>query len=114
MHASPLIVWYNTPGNIIILLTAFGFAYGMPYGVNATYMTESFATNIRGTAVGGSYNIGRIGAILAPTAIGFIATQYSIGLGLVIMAVAYVLTGLIPALFIREKMYDPSQGQAAS
>lgn len=109
----PLIVWYNTPGNIIILLTAFGFAYGMPYGVNATYMTESFETSIRGTAVGGSYNIGRIGAIMAPTAIGFIATQYSIGLGLVTMGVAYLLTGLIPLLFIREKMYDPSSRQAS-
>ena len=77
----------------------------------ATYMTESFETSIRGTAVGGSYNIGRIGAIMAPTAIGFIATQYSIGLGLVTMAVAYLLTGLIPAFFIREKMYDPSSRQ---
>jgi AAHS family cis,cis-muconate transporter-like MFS transporter len=31
---------------------------GILYGVNATYMTESFASRFRGSAVGGAYNIG--------------------------------------------------------
>lgn len=109
----PVIIWFQTPGNIIVLLTVFGFLYGVPYGVNATYMTESFETHIRGTAVGGAYNLGRIGAALAPWLIGVVATQYSIGLGIMMMGVAYLLTGLIPALFIREKMYNPQQPGAA-
>ena len=58
----PVIVLYNSPGNIVYLMTIFGFLYGIPYGVNATYMTESFETRIRGSAVGGAYNVGRIGA----------------------------------------------------
>ncbi|MEQ1693131.1 MAG: MFS transporter, partial [Gemmatimonas sp.] len=103
----PIVVMFNTPGNIVILLTIFGFLYGVPYGVNATYMTESFETSIRGTAVGGAYNIGRVGAAVAPALIGFIATRQSIGVGLMVMGGAYLLTGLIPALFIREKMFDP-------
>ena len=105
----PLIVSYRSPGNIVILLTIFGFLYGVPYGVLATYMTESFETKVRGTAVGGTYNIGRVGAAVAPWLIGLIATQYSIGLGLVVMGGAYFMTGIIPALFIREKMYDPQK-----
>jgi AAHS family cis,cis-muconate transporter-like MFS transporter len=105
----PVIVKLHTPENIIVLLTVFGFLYGVPYGVNATYMTESFETHIRGTAVGGAYNIGRIGAAIAPWLIGVIATRYSIGLGLIVMGGAYFLTAIIPALFIREKMYDPQQ-----
>ncbi len=104
----PIVVLLNSPGNIVALLTVFGFLYGMPYGVNATYMTESFPTGIRATAVGGAYNIGRIGAAIAPPLIGLIATHYSIGLGLMVMGGAYLLTGIIPALFIREKMHDPS------
>jgi len=92
----PVIVLLHTPGNIIVLLTAFGFLYGVPYGVNATYMTESFETPIRGTAVGGAYNIGRVGAAIAPTLIGG----------------AYFLTGIIPGLFIPEKMYDPQESRA--
>jgi AAHS family cis,cis-muconate transporter-like MFS transporter len=110
----PVIVQFHTPENIIVLLTIFGFLYGVPYGVNATYMTESFETEIRATAVGGAYNIGRVGAAVAPWLIGIVATSYSIGLGLIIMGGAYFLTGIIPALFIREKMYDPQQSKAAA
>ncbi len=104
----PIVVLLHSPGNIVALLTVFGFLYGMPYGVNATYMTESFPTAIRATAVGGAYNVGRIGAAIAPPLIGLIATHYTIGLGLMVMGGTYLLTGIIPALFIREKLHDPS------
>jgi len=103
----PVLVALHTPATIVPLLTLFGFLYGIPYGVNATYMTESFSTEIRATAVGGAYNIGRAGAAVAPALIGQIATQYSIGLGLMTMGAAYLLTGIIPALFIPEKLHDP-------
>jgi AAHS family cis,cis-muconate transporter-like MFS transporter len=103
----PLLVLWHTPGNIVYLMTIFGFLYGMPYGVNGTYMTESFEARIRGSAVGGAYNVGRIGAAIAPAAIGFLATNGTIGLGFLVMGVAYFLGGLVPALFIREKLYDP-------
>ncbi|MDR2001336.1 MAG: MFS transporter [Zoogloeaceae bacterium] len=103
----PIIVIYNTPENIVYLLVIFGFLYGVPYGVNATYMTESFETKIRGSAVGGAYNVGRIGAAIAPAAIGYLATEGSIGIGFLVMAGAYFFCGLVPALFIREKLYDP-------
>lgn len=103
----PIIVTFNTPGNIVVLLTIFGLLYGVPYAVNATYMTESFETKVRATAVGGAYNVGRIGAVIAPALIGVIATRYSIGLGLMLMGAAYLLAGVVPALLIREKMFDP-------
>jgi len=103
----PFLIMYHTSGNIIILLTIFGFLYGMPYAVNATYMTESFPTNIRGTAVGGAYNIGRVGAATAPIIIGIIAESKSIGFGLGLLGISYALTALTPALFIKEKIYDP-------
>lgn len=105
----PVVVIFHNPGNILILLTIFGFLYGIPYGVNATYMTESFETHIRGTAVGGAHNIGRIGAAVAPVTIGFMAVKSSIGAGFLIMGVAYFICALIPALFIKEKMYNPQQ-----
>ena len=103
----PIIVYYHTPHNILYLLTLFGFLYGVPYGVNATYMTESFEVKIRSTAVGAAYNFGRVGAAVAPLSIGFVASVHSIGMGFVIMGGAYFLAGIIPALFIREKMHDP-------
>ena len=105
----PVIVYFNSPGNIVYLMTIFGFLYGVPYGVNATYMTESFETKIRGSAVGGAYNLGRMGAAVAPATIGYLATEGSIGLGFLVMGGAYFLAGLIPLFFIKEKLYDPQK-----
>jgi AAHS family cis,cis-muconate transporter-like MFS transporter len=103
----PVIVLQGSAQNIAYLLVIFGFIYGIPYGVNATYMTESFETGIRASAVGGAYNIGRVGAAFAPAVIGYLATTGSIGGGLMLMAVAYFFCGLIPAFFIPEKLHDP-------
>ncbi|NMX90545.1 MULTISPECIES: MFS transporter [unclassified Pseudomonas] len=105
----PVIVLYQSPDNILWLLIAFGFLYGIPYGVNATYMTESFEAKFRGSAVGGAYNIGRIGAAVAPAAIGFLASHGSIGVGFLVMGAAYFICGVIPALFIRDKQFDPQK-----
>ena len=105
----PVIVLFQSPENILWMLILFGFLYGIPYGVNATYMTESFEAKFRGSAVGGAYNIGRIGAAVAPAAIGFLASHGSIGVGFLVMGAAYFICGVIPALFIRDKQFDPQK-----
>ena len=107
-----IIVLFHNQTNILYLLVIFGFLYGMPLGVYSTYMSESFPTNIRGTALGTAHNVGRIGSTIAPATIGFIATQGSIGLGFIVMGAAYLICAL-PTLFIKEKMYDP-QGNIAT
>ena len=107
----PVVVYFHTAENIGWLMLSFGFLYGIPYAINATYLTESFPTSIRGTAVGGAFNIGRIGAIFAPIAIGYLATHNSIGAGLLLMGVAYFLCGLIPTLFIKDRLYDPQKAE---
>lgn len=103
----PILVFCNTTLNIQWLLLIFGFLYGIPYGINATYMTESFATNIRGTAIGGSYNLGRIFAASGPLVVGCMAQGGSIGQGFLIMAVAYLVCGLLAAVYIKDKIFDP-------
>ena len=62
----PILISFATPANIPYLLLVFGLLYGAPYAVNATYMSESFPTSIRGTAVAASYNVGRIGSTISP------------------------------------------------
>jgi len=104
----PVLLIFQTPGTIVVLMIVFGFLYGMPYAVNATYMNESFPTHLRGTATGGAYNIGRVGSMAAPLLIGIIADHYTIGLGLSVLGIAYALAALVPFFFIKEKMYDPS------
>jgi Sugar phosphate permease len=106
--AIPIIMNVSTASNVAYLLLIFGFLYGAPYALIATYMSESFPTNIRGTAYGISYNIGRIIAISAPLFIGFVASTYSIGAGLAILGIAYLICAVAPGLFVPEKMYDPT------
>jgi AAHS family cis,cis-muconate transporter-like MFS transporter len=72
-------------------------------------MAESFPTNVRGTAMGGAYNVGRLGAAVAPAIIGYLASGGSIGLGFLVMGAAYFICGVIPSLFIKEKQFDPQK-----
>ncbi len=110
----PLLVFYGNASTIAYLLLVFGFLYGAPYAVNSTYMSESFPASVRGTAVGAAYNLGRIGATLSPLLIGYAASQYSIGLGLALLAVSYLACALVPGLFIAERQFDPSAVKQAA
>ena len=110
----PVIIFFNTPDNIAYLLITFGFLYGIPYGVNATYMAETFSTDVRGTAIGGAYNMGRLGAAIAPATIGIIAAGGSFTMAFIVMGGAYFIAGVIPGLFIRERQYDPQQSSLVS
>jgi AAHS family cis,cis-muconate transporter-like MFS transporter len=103
----PILIYAATPASVAYLLLIFGFLYGAPYAVNSTYLSESFPTSVRGTAVGTSYNLGRIGSTISPLLIGWVATDYSIGLGIGLLGVSYAICAMIPGLFIRERMYDP-------
>ncbi|TCM66963.1 AAHS family cis,cis-muconate transporter-like MFS transporter [Acinetobacter calcoaceticus] len=105
----PIIIFFNTPDNILYLLVIFGFLYGIPYGVNATYMAESFSTDVRGTAIGGAYNIGRVGAAIAPATIGFLASGGTFAMAFIVMGAAYFIAGILPGLFIRDRQYDPQK-----
>lgn len=103
----PVLIYSATPANIPYLLLVFGLLYGAPYAVNATYMSESFPASVRGTAVGTSYNLGRVGSTISPLLIGTVATTYSIGFGIGLLGVSYAICALIPGLFIKERQYDP-------
>jgi AAHS family cis,cis-muconate transporter-like MFS transporter len=109
----PIFVFKATPDNVTYLLLGFGLLYGAPYAVSITYRSESFPARIRGTAVGGAYNLGRIGATVSPLLIGLAATTYSIGVGIGLLGVAYAVCALVPGVFVHEQMYDPSAVQEA-
>jgi len=101
----PVIIFWHTRENIIYLMFVFGFMYGVPLGTIGTFMSESFPTSIRGTAVGGSYNLGRFCAGAAPVVIGYLATQFSIGIGFLVVGAVFFLSG-VTALFIPDRLHD--------
>jgi AAHS family cis,cis-muconate transporter-like MFS transporter len=104
----PVLIYAARPANIAFLLLMFGFLYGAPFAINATYMSESFPAKIRATGMSTAYNVGRIGAALSPLLIGFAASRYSVGFGIGLLGISYAVCALIPGVFIREKMFDPS------
>lgn len=105
--AIPVIIHYANAGNVAVLMLILGLLFGAPMGINSTYLAESFPTSVRGTCVATSYNIGRIGSMSSPLMIGYVSTNFSIAYGLALLGIAYAITGIIPALFIRGSLYDP-------
>ena len=103
----PVIIFLHTRENIVWLMLFFGFLYGVPLGTIGAFMSESFPTRIRGTAVGGSYNVGRFCSGAAPVVIGYIATQFSFGVGFLLVGAVFFLSGVF-ALFIPDRLYDTS------
>jgi AAHS family cis,cis-muconate transporter-like MFS transporter len=103
----PILVAFATPANVAYLLLLFGLVYGSPMAINTTYLSESFPGSIRGKAVAISYAFGRVGSSLSPIFIGLAASNSSIGFGIGSLGISYFICGVIPGLFIREKMFDP-------
>ncbi|RKE37831.1 AAHS family cis,cis-muconate transporter-like MFS transporter [Paraburkholderia sp. BL23I1N1] len=101
----PVIIFWHTRENTAYLMLIFGFLYGVPLGTIGTFMSESFTTAIRGTAVGGSYNLGRFCSGAAPIVIGYIATQFSIGIGFLVVGAVFFLSGMT-AFFVPDRLYD--------
>ena len=103
----PFVMNFATKSNVAVLLIMFGGIYGALYAIFATYLSESFPTQVRGTAMATAYNLGRVGSLLSPLVIGWAATNYSVGFGITTCGIAYFFCALLPGIFIREKMYDP-------
>ncbi|MGP8050945.1 MAG: MFS transporter [Desulfobaccales bacterium] len=98
----PLLIHYNTASNVFALTFLYGIFKQVPFALNGAYMSESFPTNIRATAVGTSFNLGRGFASAAPLLIGIVASQYSIGGGIMLMAFFWAMLAIIVGCFIPE------------
>ena len=69
----------------------FGSGYFSAFGA---FISELFPTRARGSAVGFTYNVGRMVSALAPTVIGFFALKFGVGGALTVTAIAFVVGAL--------------------
>jgi MFS family permease len=77
-------------------LAYFGYGYYAAFGV---ILAEIFPTSVRATGTGFAYNVGRGVSSFGPAAVGALAMQFGMGVGLAITAVAYLFSiGLITML----------------
>jgi len=70
--------------------------FGLPGvgGVLGAYFAELFPERVRAYAGGFCWNMGRIGAVLAPYTIGQIGSHYGLATGLAVTGVVYVIGAL--------------------
>jgi MFS family permease len=74
------------------LVGFFGTGYFSGFGAIAA---ELFPTEIRATAMGLSYNVGRGFSAIAPFAVGWVAREYSFFTGFLLLAGAFLLAALL-------------------
>jgi MFS family permease len=80
-----------------------GFGLGGVGGVVGAYYSELFPDRIRAYAGGFCFNMGRIGAIIAPFTVGHIGRLYGLQTGLACTVVIFLL-GAITLLFLPETL----------
>jgi MFS family permease len=90
------------------LVAFFGSGYFSGY---AAIASELFPTSIRATAMGVSYNIGRVFSAAAPIAIGVLATRYGLGPAFLLLSGAFLLAALM-VLALPETKGSQLEGQA--
>lgn len=68
---------------------------------------ECFPTHLRSTGVGFTFNIGRLGAFIAPILMGKLVDMNMISVAIATVTISYVLCSLA-TLPIKEREYDAS------
>jgi MFS family permease len=92
-----LVYFYGNTRSVTALMVLgplvgfFGSGYFSAFGA---FVSELFPTRARGSAVGFTYNVGRMVSALAPTVIGFFALKFGVGGALTITAIAFVAGAL--------------------
>ena len=99
-----LAFWANS-SNILVLMLLYGVCYGMPTGIHATFIGECFPTHLRSTGVGFTFNIGRLGAFVAPILMGKLVDMNMINVAIATVTISYILCSLA-TLPIKEREYD--------
>jgi MFS family permease len=80
-----------------------GFGLSGVLGVVGAYYSELFPDRIRAYAGGFCFNVGRVGAILAPYTVGAIGRAYGLQIGLATNVVIFLL-GAFTLLFLPETL----------
>jgi MFS family permease len=86
-------IYGNTrnPATLMVLGPFVGFFGSGYFSAFGAFVSELFPTRARGSAVGFTYNVGRMVSALAPTVIGFFALKFGVGGALTITAIAFVI-----------------------
>lgn len=80
-----------------------GFGFGGIFGVTGAFYGELFPESVRALAGGFCFNVGRLGAVVAPFTVGFIAQGYGLQVGIAVAPII-LACGLIALAFLPETL----------
>lgn len=99
----PAFIAMDSPLAILTILSLVGFFGSGHFTGFATIASELFPTEIRATAVGLTYNIGRGFSALAPVVVGMLAEQFGVGLSFLATTAAFLLAAVFAAFLPETK-----------
>lgn len=99
----PLYVFIPSPEVLFWLGPVMGLSFGGVFGLFGSFFTELFPEKIRALSGGFCFNMGRLGAVIAPFTVGVIAAKYGLSIGIVLAAVIFAL-GVAVMAFLPETL----------
>ena len=92
-------------------------ALGGGTGLNGAFFAELFPENIRALAGGFCFNVGRLGAVIAPFTVGYIGQMYGLRAGIltspVIFVIGLLVTTQLPETLTRTPKLQTAKGTSA-
>lgn len=80
-----------------------GLSFGGVFGLFGSFFTELFPERIRALSGGFCFNMGRLGAVIAPYTVGVLATKLGLSMGIVLAAAIFAL-GVVVMTFLPETL----------
>lgn len=80
-----------------------GMQLGGVFGLTGAFYAELFPAKIRALAGGFCFNVGRLGAVIAPIIVGYIGQHYGLAAGIITSPVMFAL-GIVVTLFLPETL----------
>lgn len=99
----PLYVFIPNPYILFWLGPVMGLSFGGVFGLFGSFFTELFPERIRALSGGFCFNMGRLGAVIAPYTVGVLAKQHGLAFGIGIASVIFLL-GAVVMLFLPETL----------
>lgn len=87
-----------------------GMAFGGVYGLTGAFYAELFPERIRALAGGFCFNVGRMGAVIAPFTVGFLGQVYGLKAGIIASPVIFAI-GLLVTMQLPETLTNVSDIQ---
>lgn len=99
----PLYVFIPNANFLFWLGPVMGLSFGGVFGLFGSFFTELFPEKVRALSGGFCFNMGRLGAVIAPYTVGVLAKQHGLSFGIGIASVIFLL-GAVIMLFLPETL----------